>query len=66
MTLMDLESIMLSEINQSDKNKYNFTHMWNLRNKTNKGKKRDKPRCSLLTVENKQVVLGKWVRGWEK
>ena len=36
MTWMELESIMLSEISD-------FTHMWNLRNKTDehKGKKRE-------------------------
>ena len=32
-----LKSIMLSEINQSEKDKipYGLTHMWNLRKKTN-------------------------------
>ena len=35
MTWMELEGIMLSEISQSDKDiPYDFTHMWNLRNKT--------------------------------
>ena len=34
MTWMELECIMLSKISQSEKNKYDFTHMWNLRNKT--------------------------------
>ena len=34
-TWMELEWIMLSEIDQSEKDKYHdFTHMWNLRNKT--------------------------------
>ena len=33
---MDRESIMLSEISQSDKDKYHdFTYMWNLMNKIN-------------------------------
>ena len=31
---IELEGIMLSEISQSEKDKYNFTPMWNLRNKT--------------------------------
>ena len=31
---MELESIMLSEINQSKKDTYVFTHMWILRNLT--------------------------------
>ena len=34
-TWMELESIMLSEIRQSEKDiSYVFTHMWNLRNLT--------------------------------
>ena len=33
---MEPESIILSEISQSEKDiPYSFTHMWNLRNKTN-------------------------------
>ena len=36
MTWMDLENIMLSEISQSEKDKYyDFTHMWNLMDKMN-------------------------------
>ena len=36
MTRMELECVMLSEVSQSDKEQipYDFTHMWNLRNKT--------------------------------
>ena len=36
-TWMDLEGIMLSEISQNGERKipYDFTHVWNLRNKTN-------------------------------
>ena len=36
-TWIDLEGIMLSEISQTDKDKflYDFTFMWNLKNKTN-------------------------------
>ena len=34
-TWMELEGIMLSEISQSEKDRYHvFTHMWNLRNLT--------------------------------
>ena len=29
---MELEVIMLSEISQSEKDTYDFTHMWNLKN----------------------------------
>ena len=48
---MDLESIMVSEINQRQI-PYDFTHLWNLRNKWAKGKKiKDKPRMRLLTTE---------------
>ena len=33
---MDLESIMLSEISKTEKDKYSvITYMWNLKNKTN-------------------------------
>ena len=52
-TWMDLETTMLSEISQSEKQMlYDFTHMWNLRNKTNKQrkKKKDNPPKTLLTV----------------
>ena len=38
---------------------YDFTHMWNLRNKTNahrRKKERDKPRNRFLGVENKLMV----------
>ena len=70
-TWIDLESIRLSEISQSKKKKkrnksvrqkqipYDFTHMGNLRNKTNEQRKkreRDKPRNRLLTLENKLMV----------
>ena len=34
-TWMELESIMLSEISQAEKDRYHvFTHMWNLRSLT--------------------------------
>jgi len=41
-TWMELESIMLSEINQVREGQmpYDFTHMWNLRNKTNEKKEK--------------------------
>ena len=35
--IADLEGIMLSEINQTEKDKlYDFNYMWNLKNKANK------------------------------
>ena len=63
-TWIELERITLSEISQSKKDKYDFTHMWNLRNKQAKGKKREKPRNRLLTIENKlMVIIGEVGRG---
>ena len=38
---MELEGIMLSEINQSEKDKYNFTYMSTLRDKTDEHKGRE-------------------------
>ena len=32
---MDLENIMLSELSQSEKVPYDFTHLWNIINKIN-------------------------------
>ena len=34
-TLMDLEIIIVSEVSQTEKNKYHISHMWNLKNNTN-------------------------------
>ena len=35
-TWMDLENIMVSELNQTEKDKYcRISHMWNVKNKTN-------------------------------
>ena len=31
-TWMDLEMIILSEVSQTEKNKYNITYLWNLKN----------------------------------
>ena len=40
-----------------EKQIYDFSHMWNLRNKPNKGKKeRDTPRNRLLTIEKQLMV----------
>ena len=45
---------------------YDFTHMWNLRNKASNGTKQgetDKPRKRFLTIENKLMVTRKvWGR----
>ena len=39
---MELECIMLSKISQSEKDKYHdFTHIWNLRNKTDEHRGRE-------------------------
>ena len=34
-TWMDLEMIILSEVSQTEKDKYCITYMWNLKNNTN-------------------------------
>ena len=40
-TWMDLEGTMLSEISQTEKDKYHMiSHIWNLKNKTNKQTKK--------------------------
>ena len=69
---MELEGIMLSEINQSEKDNYGFIHMWNIRNSaedhggregklSGKSSKRKKNHERLLTVENKQHC---WRKGF--
>ena len=41
MTWIELESIIFSQISQSDRQiPYDFTHMWNLRNKINEQKEK--------------------------
>ena len=77
MTWMELEGVMLSEISQSDKNRYHdFTHMWNLRNKQmniGEGKEKENKRKTereanhkrLLTIGNKlRVAEAEWTEGW--
>ena len=42
MTWMELQSIMLSKISQKKRQiPYDFTHMWNLRNKTDEHRGRE-------------------------
>ena len=50
-TWMELENIVLSEINQGVKDKYDLTYNWNLMNKTN-----DKNRTRGLEIKNKLTV----------
>lgn len=55
-TWLELESIMLSEMSQSEKDlSYDLTHMWDLKNKSAKGKK-GKSRNRPLAIENKLMV----------
>lgn len=68
MTWMELESIILKERSQSEKDK---CHMISLRcevyetKQMTKGKKRDKPRNKLVTVENKLMATrGNVECGW--
>ena len=42
---------------------YDFTHMWNLMNKTKK-EKRDKPKTRLLNMKNNLVTARGEVGGW--
>ena len=45
MTWMQLEVTMLNEMSSREKQiPYDFTHMWNLRNKTNKQRKKERGR----------------------
>ena len=56
---MDLEGIRLSKINEREKQiPYDFTYMWNLRNKwTNKKKKqKTKKKNRLINTETKLMV----------
>ena len=59
-TWIELEGITLSEIRQSEKDKYHIISlMCNLRNKENEhkgGKKIGKPRSRILTTESKLMV----------
>ena len=63
MMWMELEFIMLSEISQSEKDKYcMIPFMWNLCNPTDehrgKKKKREANQERLLTIKNKLRVAG--------
>ena len=66
---MELESIMLSKISQSEEDKYHMISLICRILKTNKieqrekrGKERNKPRNRLSTIENKQSVTTR--KGW--
>ena len=71
---VDLESIILSEVDLSEKDKHHLMSlMWNLRQNENKMRKgerkrvRQKQRNRLLNTENKLMVTRREVgRGWVK
>ena len=72
MTRIDLESIMLSEVSQTEKGQkpYDFTHMWNIKQKvTHKLTKQTKRNSQIETTEwwspkRKGVSEGDgWVKG---
>ena len=79
---MELGSVMLSKMSQSEKDKYHIISlMWNLRNKTKRAKQKKSvcethththththtQRNNLLTVENKLMTTrGRWVGEWVK
>ena len=46
---------MLSEVSQTEKDKYYITYMWNLENKTDECES-NKKRNSLTDIENKLMV----------
>ena len=50
-----LEGIMLSEVSQTEKDKYYITYMWNLENKTDECES-NKKRNRLTDIENKLMV----------
>ena len=54
-TWIELKKIMLSEICQSEKRQtpQDFTHMWNLRNKTN-GQRKKKRQIKKQTLNDKE------------
>ena len=61
MTWIELKSIMLREISQSEKRQvpYDFIPTWNLGNQKKKmSKEREKSRNRLLIIENKLMVTG--------
>ena len=57
---MDLERIMLSETSLMP---YDFTHMWNLRNKTNKKKKKETKKKKTLKYRKQTGVCQKESEG---
>ena len=62
-TWMDLEGIVLSEVSQTEKDKYgDITYMWNLQNTRNS--KDNKKKQTLTYIENKPVVaMGRGIGG---
>ena len=65
---MELQCIMLSDKSVRERQiSYDFTHMWNLRNKTNeqreKKERHRETRNRLLIIENRLVVAGGEVGG---
>ena len=53
-TCVDIEGIVLSEINQTEKRQilYDFTYAWNLKSKANKLQNRNR----VIDTENKQMA----------
>ena len=63
---MNLDSIRLTEISQLEKQKilYDFAHMWNLRNKINKGKKEQERQIKKQIVNYKEQTREARVAQW--
>ena len=58
MTQVELESVMLSKISQSEKDKYHvISLMWNLRNKTNEQRKKERETSQETLLKNKRFYL---------
>ena len=51
MTWMELEGIMLSEISQRKQIPYDFTQIWNLRNRLNEQRKKRQTKTETLTFK---------------
>ena len=69
-TWMDLEAIMLNAISQTEKDKYDFVYIWNLKNKTNEQTLKKKKNQKQSYRHRKQTSGcrrgGRRGRGWRE
>ena len=59
----ELECIMLSEISQSEKDKYMISLMWNLRNKTDENMGRGQEKRRVVTNHMSLLAIAKKSEG---